>query len=99
MSEFNVRVEYDSTPIRHIAVQCPECNNWFPGKDITHDKLSFDYNIAWANFECPVCGKVFGRRSLTGTSFGRQYFDIPIIRKCSGREVYDGVLRKKEVWE
>ena len=30
----NVRVEYESTPIRHIAVQCPYCSKWFNGRDI-----------------------------------------------------------------
>jgi len=25
MDKINVRVEYDSIPIRHCAVECPEC--------------------------------------------------------------------------
>ena len=24
----NVKVEYDRIPIRHMAVQCPDCKNW-----------------------------------------------------------------------
>lgn len=29
-----MKVEYESTPIRHLAVQCPDCENWFMGFDI-----------------------------------------------------------------
>jgi predicted RNA-binding Zn-ribbon protein involved in translation (DUF1610 family) len=100
MDEFNVRVEYGPTPIENIAIQCPQCNKWFIGEDITHDKLDFDYNIEYARFECPVCGKVFGHWSLTGTSFGQQHYDKPIIKECyRTSDVYDGVLLKRIRWE
>ena len=36
---FNVRVEYEPLPIRHIAVQCPNCKKWFRGWEITEDDL------------------------------------------------------------
>ena len=39
---FNVRVEYESTPIRHIAVQCPKCGKWFKGWDIVQDEMPID---------------------------------------------------------
>ena len=29
MDKINVRVEYECNPIRHLALQCPYCNNWF----------------------------------------------------------------------
>lgn len=86
---FNVRVENESTPIRHIAVQCPECNEWFHGWDIVKnggafDELRYEHDIRYTVFKCPVCGKEFG---------GIQHADKPNI------EVYDGCLKRKEVWE
>lgn len=46
---FNVRVEYESTPIRHIAVQCPNCKKWFRGWEITEDNLRYAYEINFAD--------------------------------------------------
>lgn len=56
----NVRVEHDPAPIRHIAVQCPDCKRWFYGSDITSDDLGYDYQIGYATFTCPECNHVFG---------------------------------------
>jgi hypothetical protein len=36
---FKVRIEYDRIPIRHVAVQCPACEKWFHGNDITSRNL------------------------------------------------------------
>ena len=81
---FNVRVEYESTPIRHIAVQCPSCENWFYGNDITNDNLWYGYEIGFAKFTCPVCGEEFsGKHSEEEVSYPA---------------VYDECLTKKEVW-
>ena len=55
-----IRVEYEPAIIRHIAVQCPKCERWFHGHDITKDKLEYEHHIYYAQFICPVCGKVFG---------------------------------------
>ena len=89
----NVRVEYESTPIRHIAVQCPRCVKWFDGRDITNDKLSFDYQIYWAQFECPVCGKIFGGDEYI------KFSNISIKEVDSAEECYKGCLQRKEIWE
>lgn len=94
---FNVRVEYDNRPIRHIAVQCPKCNKWFNGWDIVDsspyshpfEELKYDYNIRWATFTCPVCGEEFG---------GMHNADKPNIEEVAYPEVYDGCLERKEVW-
>lgn len=91
----NVRVEYEATPIRHIAVQCPECENWFHGWDIVKgerafDALRYESDINWVTFECPVCGSEFG---------GLQNKEKINIKEVSYPEVYDGCLEKKEVWE
>jgi len=91
---FNVRVEYELTPIRHIAVQCPKCEKWFLGWDIVKGENPFDvlryaYNIKYAEFECPLCGEEFG---------GMQHNDKPNIEEVGYPKVYDGCLQKKEVW-
>ena len=87
---FNVRVEYESTPIRHIAVQCPKCNKWFYGWDITKDDLRYAYEINFAEFNCPICGEEFG---------GIQHADKPIIEEAGHPKVYEGCVQKKEIWE
>ena len=91
---FNVRVEYDNIPIRHIAVQCPKCNKWFMGWDIVNgnpfEVLRFQHDINWATFTCPVCGEEFG---------GLQHADKPNITEAYHPEIYDGCLERKETWE
>jgi hypothetical protein len=90
----NVRVEYESTPIRHIAVQCPHCNKWFDGRDIFNGDwlkgLRYSYEINWATFTCPLCETEFG---------GLQHNDKPNIVETSYPEVYKDCLQRKEVWE
>lgn len=92
---FNVRVEYESTPIRHIAVQCPKCEKWFHGRDIVKgerplDALRYDYQINWAEFQCPVCGNEFG---------GLNRNDKANIKEVDHPTIYEGCLEKKESWE
>lgn len=86
---FNVRVEYESAPIRHIAVQCPGCKKWFRGCDITEDVLQNDCDVDFAVFECPVCGRAFG---------GIQHADKPNIEEVGYPDIYEGCLKRKEVW-
>lgn len=92
----NVRVEYESTPIRHIAVQCPKCNKWFNGRDIFNgdwlQDLRYSYQIFFAQFECPMCGKIFGGDEC------RDFSNVN-IEETSYPEVYKDCLHKKEVWE
>ena len=82
-----IRVEYDPAPIRHIAVQCPECKNWFRGYDITKDKLSYEHQIYFAQFDCPICGKFFNGN------------DRLEIEETDYPDVYKDCLERKEVWE
>lgn len=88
-----IRVVYESTPIRHIAVKCPKCEKWFDGRDITHDKLSYSYEVYFAQFECPVCGKIFGGDEC------RDFSNVNIEEVGSATECYKDCLRKKEIWE
>ena len=92
----NVRVEYEPTPIRHIAVQCPHCGNWFNGWDVVwsdhpFESLRYDSDITFEEFNCPVCGKEFG---------GMQHREVINIQEVgSAEECYKDCLSKKEVWE
>jgi len=43
--DINIRVEYELTPIRHLAVQCPECKSWFKQGDICLDYISYSYQM------------------------------------------------------
>lgn len=87
-----VRVEYDPTPIRHIAVQCPKCESWFNGRDITKHALRDSTDIYFAEFECPVCNNIFGSQGCNS------YSDVS-IEEVGYPEVYDGILQKKVSWE
>ena len=89
----NVRIEYDPTPIRHIAVQCPKCEKWFRGRDITADKLQYEVNVYYAQFQCPICGKAFGANMYVDWEKNVHIDEVPYPH------VYADCLEKKEVWE
>ena len=89
------RVEYDPTPIRHIAVQCPYCGKWFSGRDIlASGDLRYGCDIVFAEFHCPVCNMNFsGYYPDSG-------FETVVIKECGDHtEVYKDCLKKKETWE
>ena len=88
-----VRVEYEITPIRHIAVRCPDCGRWYRGNDITSDPLCYDYQIPLADFYCPMCGKLFGNQ------YSKPDEDYQITEPGMADEVYKDCLQRKEVWE
>lgn len=83
-----VRIDYDPTPIRHIAVQCPCCDKWFDGRDITKDKLFYEYQIRFANFHCPVCGASFQATN-----------DYLHIEEVMYPDVYKDCPQKKTTWK
>ena len=56
----NVKVEYDRIPIRHMAVQCPDCKNWFASYDIVQSDWDYEHQINGAICECPICQNSFG---------------------------------------
>ena len=102
--EINFRVEYEDTPIRHAAVQCPFCQRWFVGYDIlTSDAfLRFKSDLQFAVFRCPVCNREFsGYNAYNLYGDGRDSGFAKIrIQECNDHtEVYNGCIRKKEVWE
>lgn len=87
-----IRVEYEPTPIRHIAIQCPKCERWFRGRDITEDTLLYEYDIYYSQFHCPVCGKIFGADEYSN-------FANVHIEETGYPDVYQDCLQRKEVWE
>lgn len=89
----NVRIMYDPAPTRHIAVQCPDCERWFNGRDISDSEIEFDHELFNAQFECPVCGKIFGPDS-------HQNYANVVVEECGNHnEVYQDIYKKVEKWE
>ena len=90
-NKLNMRIEYEPTTIRHIAVQCPKCGKWFKGKDLTKDRLFYGHDIHYAQFECPLCNTNFTADS--------EYIDVDVhIEEADYPNVYKDCLQKKEVW-
>lgn len=97
----NVRVEYEPALIRHIAIQCPYCKKWFQGNDITESQLSYDYQLNFAEFHCPVCNNSFGYHAVKKTQYGRslgQERDELLIEETDYPNVYEDCMTKKEEW-
>lgn len=88
----NVRIMYEPAPIRHIAVQCPNCNKWFNGRDIASRRFSTDYELVSTHFTCPMCGAVFGPDADGG------YMHLNIEEHHNYREVYEDIYEKAEDW-
>ena len=88
----NFRVEYEPIKLRHVAVECPYCKNWFRGWDITEDELFFETDLHFAEFHCPKCGKWF---KVMDNSRDHHYD----IDERDYPEVYKDCLERKEVWE
>jgi hypothetical protein len=82
-----VRVEYGDRPIKHIAIQCPNCQSWFYGSDVTKDHLEYENDIEYAMCCCPKCNFRF-----SGIDSGLE------IEEVSYPEVHKGCLHKKTVW-
>ena len=95
---FNVRVEYECTPIRHIAVQCPKCKKWFYGSDITEDDLTYSYQIDIATFHCHVCKTEFGYNRDNNWNPLKEK-DKSFIEEVSYPDVYQDCLTQKIIWE
>ena len=85
--DINIRVEYELTPIRHLAVQCPECKSWFKQGDICLDYISYSYQLFSTQYACPKC------------NFDFKAYDINIEECSNSKEVYRDVSKKKVIWE
>jgi len=46
----NARVEYEITPIRNCAIECPNCENWFQSHNISKNDIIYAYQLS--NLDC-----------------------------------------------
>lgn len=86
----NVKIMYDPTPIRHIAVQCPSCDRWFNARDIGDHELVYDYELYGTQFECPICGAIFGPDACSN------YSNVKIQECDSVSDIYNDIYKKVE---
>lgn len=84
-----LKVEFESRPVRHLAIQCPDCNKWFKQTDITIKKwISNESDInQFTKCECPACGCKF--------DLGNVEYD----ENVEFPEFYDNCAKQKTVWE
>ena len=90
----NVRVVYEPIQLKHLAVQCPKCDNWFNGWEVMQGaafhNLRFKNDIPFAKFNCPICGE----------NFGRDHHDTISIQEVKSiQECYKGCISKYDTWE
>ena len=95
----NMKAEFESTPIRHVSIQCPYCQKWFYGHDVTPSGtwLSYDYQLRTTTFTCPICDKNFGC-SYDSSPFGPKV-EFNIEEVGSSEECYKDCVSKKVTWE
>lgn len=86
-----IKVEFEPTPIRHMAIQCPGCEKWFHQADIVHgDWIRYAYEIeAYTKCKCPVCGNEF------------DLGNVELDERVNFPEFYDKCAKKKVTveWE
>lgn len=89
-------VEFESAPIRHAYVTCPECGRKYCASTITEDALHDAVDLRYAKFQCPVCGCSFSGHDRDWDSYNECEVEI---REVPYPECAKGALKKKEVWE
>ena len=58
--EIKAKAEFESRPIRSLAIQCHSCGKWFKVYDLTDEEIHYQHEIEWGNYTCPICWKSFG---------------------------------------
>lgn len=80
-----IKANFDPAPIRHLAIQCPECNNWFIGNDILENTIYYAYEISGSSCLCPKCNTSF---IISINSDIDEEADFPeFYRKCLKRKI------------
>ena len=88
MEKVKVAVEFDPTPIRHMAIQCPKCERWFNMYDVATTNIDYKHDIdSLAKCECPACQHEF---DLGNVEFEYPEFPDFYDKKCA---------KKKVVWK
>ena len=89
-NKLNIRVEYEPTPIRHLSIKCPFCNNWFKKNDIAKNDIDYITDLTYdGEFKCPNCKKEFDSSD----------YELNIVECDNHNEVYKDCLTKKVIWE
>lgn len=87
MAKVKIKVEFDPTPIRHMAIQCPSCKKWFKQYDIS-DGITYRHDIdSCAKCLCPACLEEFDLE------------DVDIDENVSFPEFYDECAKRVVKWE
>lgn len=87
MEKIKIAVEFEPTPIRHMAIQCPQCKHWFRQYDIASRLIEYKHDIdSYAKCECPACNHDF--------DLGCVEFEYPDFH-----DFYNECAKKKVVWE
>jgi phage FluMu protein Com len=84
----NVKVEFEPTPIRHLAIQCPKCKNWFKNGDIADVWIYNEPELYYTEFHCPKCENTF---TIDRGDSNVEEAEFP--------EFYKNCLQRKETWE
>ena len=84
-----IKVEFGSRPVNHLAIQCPDCNKWFKQADVVLKLwISDESEIEpYTKCECPACGCKF--------DLGNVEYDETV----SFPEFYVNCAKQKTVWE
>ena len=82
-----VKFETESTPIRHLAIQCPYCKNWFHGNDITIELIHYVEELYLCDCFCPKCQESF---TISPSSSFKESNEFP--------KFYEQCLHKKTTW-
>lgn len=105
-------VEYESAPIRHVYVTCPECGKKFDANDIifansigvaksSSTYIRDDYDLNSYTYRCPCCDQIFQSKRGYVHAFGddsSKVYDVE-IKEVGYPECAKGALQKREVWE
>ena len=83
-----VKFETESTPLRHLAIQCPYCKNWFQGDDITSERIHYVEHLPYSDCYCPICQESF---SIDPYSTLEESDEFP--------KFYEQCMHKKTTWE
>lgn len=96
--QINVRVEYEVTPIRHVAVQCPYCHKWFHGNEISDKPILDNIDLEFAVFTCPICGATFSAHNKNSNPWTHPKQSLHIT-ETAYPEVYKDCWERHTEWK
>ena len=92
-------VEFESAPVRHVYVTCPDCGSKFDASDVMTHRISYESDISIGNtFICPICGSSYDTVYSEGRCLHKTDA-VAVIREVPYPKCADGALKQKTVWE